>query len=172
MVTTRMCIRGVSRTQAHRRQLYSDRNAATLARLHRREQVARQREQAAQPPLIGTLLDQPDPTFNHPVDAQQESANWNQAEDKCEWVDLVEDQPDKIDLVMASDKERYCQKAREYNWKVLLLQLHGEYMKLKVTTNNWAGPNSYDAFVSCSPTCSKRYSQPVDLVDIRGKHFI
>ncbi|WAQ87663.1 hypothetical protein PtA15_8A569 [Puccinia triticina] len=129
MPSTQMRIRNVNRTQTHRRQVYSDRNAATLSRLQRQAEVGRQREQAAQPPDIGNILDRTDD--NYPFNAQQESANWNQAEDKSEWGNFSKDEPDEIDLAMASYKEQYRQKAQEYNWNILLGQLHAEYMKLK-----------------------------------------
>ncbi|WAQ87011.1 hypothetical protein PtA15_7A740 [Puccinia triticina] len=165
MPSTRMRIRNANRTQTHRRQVYSNRNAATLARLQRQAEVGRQREQAAQPPHIGNLFD---PNHDYPFDAQQESADRNQAEDESEWGNFSEEEPDEVDLAMASYKEKYRQQAREYNWNILLRQLQGEYMKLKVTTKNWAGPNSYNNYASCSPTCSKRYNRPVDLVDIHA----
>ncbi|WAQ92235.1 hypothetical protein PtA15_16A141 [Puccinia triticina] len=173
MPITRMPVRGGNHTQALRQQIYSDRNAATLARLQRQQQLDHQREQAAQPPSIRNLLDQTNPAFDYPIDAQQESNNSNQAEDESNWGTFGENEnePDKIDLVISSYKEKYRQEAREYNWAVLLRQLQSKYMKLKVTTKNWAGPNSYDNFAICSPSCSKRYNRPVDLVDIRGKKF-
>ncbi|WAQ91671.1 hypothetical protein PtA15_15A61 [Puccinia triticina] len=158
MPITRMRVRGGNRTQALRRQIYSDRNAATLARLQRQEQLGHQREQAAQPLSIGNLLDQTNPAINYTNDSWQESTSWDQAGAESEWVTFGEDVPDSIDLAMASYKERYRQQAREYNWELLICPLQGEYMKLKVKTNNWAGPNSYDSFASCSPACSKRYS--------------
>ncbi|OAV98381.1 hypothetical protein PTTG_25641 [Puccinia triticina 1-1 BBBD Race 1] len=167
MPSTRMRIRNANRTQTHRRQVYSDRNAATLSRLQRQAEVGCQREQAAQPPDIGNILDWT--SHDYPFDAQQESANQNQAEDKSEWGNFSEDELDEIDLAMASYKEQYRQKAREYNWNILLGQLHAEYMKLKVITKSWSGPNLYNNFSSCSPTCSKRSSRSVDLVDIRGQ---
>ncbi|WAQ88285.1 hypothetical protein PtA15_9A412 [Puccinia triticina] len=121
MPSTRMRIQNANRTQTHRRQVYSDRNAATLSRLQRQAEVGCQREQAAQPPDIGNILDWT--SHDYPFDAQQESANQNQAEDKSEWGNFSEDELDEIDLAMASYKEQYRQKAREYNWNILLAAL-------------------------------------------------
>jgi hypothetical protein len=105
----------------------------------------------------------------------RDDINGDEREDKTEqtpvWVDLIEEQPDDIDDLIAADKERHRQQARDFNWAVLINYLLPVYMRLRIVTKNWSSTNSYDTFSSCLTTCSKKYNRLVDLVDIHGKFY-
>ncbi|WAQ82401.1 hypothetical protein PtA15_2A718 [Puccinia triticina] len=87
-----------------------------------------------------------------------------------EWVDLEEDEVlDDIDLMVQMSNERYRQRARDFNWNVLMGPLHGAYMVQKSLPDDWSGSNSYSDFQNSKPcNCGPRskHSRYVDLVDI------
>ncbi|WAQ81348.1 hypothetical protein PtA15_1A688 [Puccinia triticina] len=74
------------------------------------------------------------------------------------WVGLSEEEPDEIDLLIAADKEKHRQQARDFNWDVLLNNLVAEYLRLRILTKNWASTNSYDNFSQCPSSCVKKYN--------------
>ncbi|KAA1137949.1 hypothetical protein PGTUg99_013664 [Puccinia graminis f. sp. tritici] len=168
MRTTRFTVRTADRSQILRRQVHAARIAETLARIRRQEQLDRQREQLARPPAFQNVLDEPDTNFEDQPDEGEHNQE-DETEENCVWVDLLEDQPDEIDIAIAADRERHRQQAREFNWAVLLHHLHATYMKLKAITKDWTGSNSYNSFTSCSATCSREFHRTVDLVDIQGQ---
>ncbi|KAA1067628.1 hypothetical protein PGT21_011815 [Puccinia graminis f. sp. tritici] len=169
MANTRFSIRGADRTQILRRQVHAARIAASVARMQQQRNLDRQRAQLAQPMEFQNIFDVPNQTNNDQPNEQGGPEDDEERDEDCVWVDLIEDQPDEIDLAIASARERHRQQARDFNWAVLIHQLHATYMKLKTITQNWAGANAYDSFASCSPTCTREYPRVVDLVDIRGQ---
>ncbi|WAR53995.1 hypothetical protein PtB15_3B505 [Puccinia triticina] len=86
------------------------------------------------------------------------------------WVNLEEDEVlDDIDLMVQMSNERYWQRARDFNWNILMGPLHGAYMVQKSLTDDWSGSNSYSDFQNSKPcNCGPRskHSRYVDLVDI------
>ncbi|PLW26597.1 hypothetical protein PCASD_26009, partial [Puccinia coronata f. sp. avenae] len=89
---------------------------------------------------------------------------WVTLSDNPTWGNSSLQEPNPIDILVAASNERYVQRAREFNWRVLLNHLHPIYMTQKLVTNNWAKSNSYDNFTETC-LCVKTY-QTVDLVDI------
>ncbi|KAA1130420.1 hypothetical protein PGTUg99_015797 [Puccinia graminis f. sp. tritici] len=167
MPSKRFIIHTENRTQQLRRRLNDAQNAATLARLREQESLDRGQAQAAhgQPedePIENVLHTREDSVTNHEIEAEDEGEDIN----NHAWVDLVEEPMDAIDQALASERERHRNEARDFNWDILMRRLHPEYMKLKGTTQNWAGSNCYDHFTSCSPTCQRQNRRMVDIVDI------
>ncbi|KAH9465517.1 hypothetical protein Pst134EA_013399 [Puccinia striiformis f. sp. tritici] len=169
--------------QRARRRLYAERNAATLARLNRR--AARDREleeilETAEQSVINVF----DPRESENLDHHHQQDNHQHQQDKhhheagnvggqggvddddAEWVTLEEDQPDEVDLAIASEKARRQQQAKEVNWKTLTALLHPIYMKLRNATQNWTASNSYDTFTVCPETCLRKKNRQVDLIDV------
>ncbi|PLW29771.1 hypothetical protein PCASD_17483 [Puccinia coronata f. sp. avenae] len=83
------------------------------------------------------------------------------------WVTMGKDEPDSIDLMVATSTKQYRQRACDFNWRTLLNHLHPVYMTQKIVTKNWANSNCYnDSNQICQ--CEKTYRM-VDMVDIRGQ---
>ncbi|KAH9460739.1 hypothetical protein Pst134EB_008897 [Puccinia striiformis f. sp. tritici] len=176
MTTTRFNVRGASRTQALRRSIYRGRNNRTLARMHQRRADARSQRQPTDPldptnfPSENVLDDM---MSREDMDLDQDTDDESDLDipQTPVWVDLVDEPPDEIDLLIAADKARHRQRVRDYDWAKLLKALLPVYMTLRHKTNDWASDNCYDRFLSCSPRCKKKKKRArlVDLVDIRGQ---
>ncbi|KAI7938128.1 hypothetical protein MJO28_015048 [Puccinia striiformis f. sp. tritici] len=164
--------------QRARRRLYAERNAATLARLNRR--AARDREleeilETAEQSVINVFDPRESENLDHHHQHQQDEHHHEAGnvggqggvdDDDAEWVTLEEDQPDEVDLAIASEKARRQQQAKEVNWKTLTALLHPIYMKLRNATQNWTASNSYDTFTACPETCLRKKNRQVDLIDV------
>ncbi|KAI9607012.1 hypothetical protein KEM48_001645 [Puccinia striiformis f. sp. tritici PST-130] len=158
--------------QRTRRRLNAQANDAALARMNRREAHYRQLRElqgAAQQTQINVF----DPNEAQHLDHRQDEEvdprpeQQDDGEDDVAWVTLEEDQPDEVDLAIISEKERHRQKAKEVNWKILTALLHPVYMNLRNMTQNWAGSNSHNSFVTCTPDCRQKKYRKVDLVDVQ-----
>ncbi|EFP84696.2 uncharacterized protein PGTG_10855 [Puccinia graminis f. sp. tritici CRL 75-36-700-3] len=170
MTIKRIVVCGTDRTQQVRRRIYAGRIASNLSRLHSAENADRQRAQRPMSEPNENVMDHPTGSFHVFQDNEQEDRediNEDEHEDKTEqapvWVDLIEEQPDDIDDLIAANKERHRQQARDFNWAVLINYLLPVYMRLRIVTKNWSSTNSYDTFSSCLTTCSKKYNRLVDL---------
>ncbi|KAA1112737.1 hypothetical protein PGT21_007934 [Puccinia graminis f. sp. tritici] len=179
MTVHRISVRGTDRTQQVRRRIYASRIAANLSRLRSSEIIDRQRAQRPANEPNENVMDHLTGSLDVFQDNEQEDRsdiNAHEGGDETEqapvWVDLIEEQPDEIDDLIAADKERHRQQARDFNWTVLINYLLPVYMRLRIVTKNWSSTNSYDTFSSCLTTCSKKYNRLVDLVDIHGKFYI
>ncbi|KAA1074647.1 hypothetical protein PGT21_014535 [Puccinia graminis f. sp. tritici] len=178
MAIHRITVRGTNRTQQVRRHLYASRIAANLSRLCSAENIDGQRARRPTNEANENVMDNLTGSFDVFQDNEREDRediNGDEREDETEqapeWVDLIEEQPDDIDDLIAADKERHRQQARDFNWTVLMNYLLPVYMRLRIVTKNWSSTNSYDTFSSCLTTCSKKYNRLVDLVDIHGKFY-
>ncbi|OAV96944.1 hypothetical protein, variant [Puccinia triticina 1-1 BBBD Race 1] len=171
MPTTRFRFKSADRAQRLRRQRNAERDAETLARLRQHELSDRIRQQnshnqynpADQPVENAMDYDAPFPAHN------DEAVDLADTIGSHEWVDLVEEPLDEIDLAMASERERHRHQARNFNWNALLNQLYPEYMKLKGATQNWAGPNCYNDFHRCTSTYQNKTRRSVDFIGIHGQ---
>ncbi|KAA1076812.1 hypothetical protein PGT21_019762 [Puccinia graminis f. sp. tritici] len=178
MAIHRITVRGTNRTQQVRRHIYASRIAANLSRLRSAENIDGQRARRPTNEANENVMDNLTGSFDVFQDNEREDReeiNGDEHEDETEqtpvWVDLIEEQPDNIDDLIAADKERHRQQARDFNWAVLINHLLPVYMRLRIVTKNWSSTNSYDTFSSCLTTCSKKYTRLVDLVDIHGKFY-
>ncbi|KAI7938829.1 hypothetical protein MJO28_014408 [Puccinia striiformis f. sp. tritici] len=178
MTVTRFAVQGATRTDIIRRTIYKGRNLATLARMHQRHANARSQPQSTHPHNPTNfppenVLDNPTSMSRMGMDLDEDTDDESDLDmpETPLWIDLVEEQPDEIDQLIAADREKHRQRARHYNWDKLLKALTAEYMKLRLETDNWASRNCYDNFISCATTCKKKKKKPrlVDLVDIRGQ---
>ncbi|KAI7939540.1 hypothetical protein MJO29_014276 [Puccinia striiformis f. sp. tritici] len=178
MTVTRFAVQGATRTDIIRRTIYKGRNLATLARMHQRHANARSQPQSTHPHNPTNfppenVLDNPTSMSRMGMDLDEDTDDESDLDmpETPLWIDLVEEQPDEIDQLIAADREKHRQRARHYDWDKLLKALTAEYMKLRLETDNWASRNCYDNFISCATTCKKKKKKPrlVDLVDICGQ---
>ncbi|KAH9466177.1 hypothetical protein Pst134EB_001240 [Puccinia striiformis f. sp. tritici] len=174
MPAERMNVSDGDAYQRTRRRLNAQANDAALARMNRREAHYRQLRElqgAAQQTQINVF----DPNEAQHLDHRQDEEvdprpeQQDDGEDDVAWVTLEEDQPDEVDLAIISEKERHRQKAKEVNWKILTALLHPVYMNLRNMTQNWAGSNSHNSFVTCTPDCRQKKYRKVDLVDVQAQ---
>ncbi|KAA1102588.1 hypothetical protein PGTUg99_020582 [Puccinia graminis f. sp. tritici] len=167
MVREQFSIREGTHAQIMRRRLNAQRDARTYSRLAQNESISQQRQALANPEQENAVED-----LNYELDHDQTPEPQQETDEEeddvadDEWVTLIEDPPNEIDLAIEAEKERHRQQAKEFNWKVLMKKLHSIYMSLKITTRNWASSNCFQDFSSC--TCIKHHRN-VDLIDIHGQ---
>ncbi|KAA1109686.1 hypothetical protein PGTUg99_031356 [Puccinia graminis f. sp. tritici] len=166
MVRERFSIREGTYAQIMRRRLNAQRDARTYSRLAQNEAISQQQQALANPEQENAVEDLNYVDHDQTPEPQQETDEEEDDEADDEWVTLIEDPPNEIDLAIEAEKERHRQQAKEFNWKVLMKKLHSIYMSLKITTRNWSSSNCFQDFSSC--TCIKHHRK-VDLIDIHGQ---
>ncbi|KAI7945461.1 hypothetical protein MJO29_011849 [Puccinia striiformis f. sp. tritici] len=113
MTITKFPVRGASRFEIIRRTIYRARNNETLARMHQRHAIARSQPQPNH---------SHNPTNNLPENVLDNPTSMDLDEDTDDesdldmpetpvWIDLVEEEPDEIDQLIAADRERHRQRA-------------------------------------------------------------
>ncbi|KAA1134186.1 hypothetical protein PGTUg99_031619 [Puccinia graminis f. sp. tritici] len=111
---TQQVRRGTDRTQQVRRRIYASQIAANLSRLRSSEIIDRQRAQRPANEPNENVMDHLTGSLDVFQDNEQEDRsdiNAHEGGDETEqapvWVDLIEEQPDEIDDLIAADKERH-----------------------------------------------------------------
>ncbi|KNE93607.1 hypothetical protein PSTG_13056 [Puccinia striiformis f. sp. tritici PST-78] len=175
----RMKIPVGNRTQRPIERLDNARDTAAMLQLN--NFVAQGGSQPANfiPPLDGeTFVEERTDTFDiveefNPLPGLEDDEE-DDSDDECgEWVTLVEEEPDKIDIMVSASNERHVQRAKEFNWTRLLDQLHPVHMCQKLLTKNWTRVNWNETFnTRCNCPAGVKTSSMIDLVDLHAQDHI
>ncbi|WAQ86126.1 hypothetical protein PtA15_6A756 [Puccinia triticina] len=143
-----------------------------MRRLEQAERSQDQQQNVEEPAITGMFSRQQN-TFDEPhtnsiqLPGLEDDAD-DEEEDKIQTLEtFVREEPDEIDEMVWESNKRYRQRAREFNWNLLLGILHPVYMDQKIRTKNWCSDNSYDNFSGISTLADDTNAVGIeeDLVD-------
>ncbi|OAV86035.1 hypothetical protein PTTG_30124 [Puccinia triticina 1-1 BBBD Race 1] len=143
-------------------------NASAWARLRQRGRVApHEADQTYDLEMMENPYDPNEESQFH----GEESESTGQQEEYPRWLTMptAEELEEHIDPSIHSVQEEYCRQAREFNWALLMRELHTWYLILKLHTKNWSSANACEEQLPPLPcTCSaeQKNTRHVDMIDL------
>ena len=156
------------RAQRLRRSQNATLNASAWARLRQRGRVApHEADQTYDSEMMENPYDPNEESQFH----GEESKSTGQQEEYPRWLTMptAEELEEHIDPSIHSVQEEYRRQAREFNWALLMRELHTWYLILKLHTKNWSSANACEEQLPPLPcTCSaeQKNTRHVDMIDL------
>ncbi|PLW33701.1 hypothetical protein PCASD_10315 [Puccinia coronata f. sp. avenae] len=84
-----------------------------------------------------------------------------------DWITLDDGyESDEFDHAVRSEREKWRQEAKKYNWNTIINSLHAYYMDLKIRTDNWTDNKAYGDYTKCTCPDDAIKCRVIDLVDV------
>ncbi|PLW32411.1 hypothetical protein PCASD_17552 [Puccinia coronata f. sp. avenae] len=92
------------------------------------------------------------------------------AYNESDWITLDDGyESDEFDHAVRSEREKWRQEAKKYNWNTIINSLHAYYMDLKIRTDNWTNNKAYGDYTKCMCPDDAIKCRVIDLVDVHAQ---